>query len=768
MSSPSPSAPQVFAGPLTYEQAAEAARARDAPAPESLWRRERRRIGLWAPAGLGLGIWLWFVAPAEPPAWTALGALLAFWGMLGARALGSWRGALILGALLTVSLGWSAALLRARIVAAPIIDQRDTVEIEGRLRAVEFRTAGGRAFILDDLTIGERAPDRTPRRIRANYDGDLRPQAGERLKMTAFLQPPPGAAFPGGHDYARGVWFEGIGAVGRVRAETLEILPPRPGDLDLAARLSRWRASVGEALVERMGPRTGGVAAALSVGVRGLATPEVEAALRDSGLTHLLSISGAHMAVMSALIFGAARALFAAIPGLAARRPIKKWAALTALLAATLYLAASGADAPAQRAYVMSGTALLAVLLDRRAISFRSLAAAAAIILILRPESLMEAGFQMSFAATAALVAAFEAVPLGRWLAGRPEEGAARRWGRRLLIATAGSVLVSLAAGLASGIYGAAHFNRIQAYALPANLAASPLSSLLIMPALAATAVLAVLGLEAPALWALHWGVEALNRMAELFAGLPGAAPVLPSPPDLALALASFGGIWLCFWRDGRLRLAGAAPLALGLALWGGGPKPDLLIARDGDLLALRGADGLLALSDPKRDAYSAETWLRREGDSAGREAAAARTGWRCSKNACEAEAPEGWRVIARFDKPEPQELAALCAPKTLLVTARIWGRLRGAASGPAGEDSPPEAGATQAGSPPATETMAGENPQEAAPPAAMAQESGGCLQIEALRLRREGALAVSFTPQGPEIAPSRAFARIWTRSKPE
>lgn len=681
---------------------------------------EGRRLTLWAPAGVGLGILLWFAAPFEPPLWTLAAAPLTLVGWIGARARGSLLLALLAGALLAVALGWSAALIRARIVAAPILERPMTTEIEGRVSANLYRPEGGRRLLLDRLSVEGLAPEATPEKLQISLPEGLAAPPGARVRLKAWISPPSSAPMPGGYDYGRRVWFDGLGGVGAARAEGFEILPSRPGDLDWGARLARWRAGVAEALVERMGARTGGVAAALSVGARGLAPESVEIALRDSGLAHLLSISGVHMAIMTALVFGAARAALAAIPGLAARRPIKKWAALAALLAATLYLGASGADAPAQRAWVMSGAMLTAILLDRRAISFRSLAAAALAILLLRPESLLEPGFQMSFAATAALVAAFEAFPIGRIFAGSPDEGAARRWARRLALATAGSVLVSLAAGLASGLYGAAWFNRIQLYNLPANLAAAPLSSLFVMPALAAAALLAPFGLEAPALWVLDLGLEALNRLAEFFAGLPGAAPLLPSPSAWALGLASLGGLQLCLWRDRRLRLAGLGPLALGLAFWGAAPRPDLLIEAEGRLLGIRGAEGRLALSHDGRKSYEASAWLRREGDGASQREAAARPGWRCEGQSCEAEAPEGWRILARFDRAKPEELAPLCAAKTLLVTGRVRDRI-----------------------------------------------AGDCLQIAAGDLRRDGALAVVFTPEGPEFEPARRSARIWTRARP-
>src|SRR5205085_1200756 len=124
-------------------------------------------------------------------------------------------------------------------------------------------------------------------------------------------------------------------------------------------------------------------------------------------LAHVLSISGYHMAVVAGVVFFVIRALLALIPGLASRHPIKKWAALAALAAATFYLLLSGAEVATQRSYYMIGIVLLAVLVDRTAVTFRTLAVAAIAVLLLAPEAIVHPSFQMSFAATLALVAGY-------------------------------------------------------------------------------------------------------------------------------------------------------------------------------------------------------------------------------------------------------------------------------------------------------------------------------------------------------------------------
>src|SRR3546814_645516 len=131
--------------------------------------------------------------------------------------------------------------------------------------------------------------------------------------------------------------------------------------------------------------------------------------MRDSGLAHLLSISGLHMGLVASILFFGIRGLLALWERAALCWPIKKWAAGAAIIGSFAYLLLSGADVPTQRSFVMTGLVLLAVILDRTAISLQLVAWAAIIVLVIAPESLLGPSFQMSFGAVVALVATYEA-----------------------------------------------------------------------------------------------------------------------------------------------------------------------------------------------------------------------------------------------------------------------------------------------------------------------------------------------------------------------
>ena len=267
-------------------------------------------------------------------------------------------------------------------------------------------------------------------------------------------------------------------------------------------------------------------------------------AMRASGLAHLLAISGLHIGLVTGVLFFAIRGILAALEPIALRFAIKKWAALGALLGAFAYLLVTGATVPTQRAFLMAAMVLSAIMLDRTAISMRLVAWAALIVLLIAPESLLGASFQMSFAAVIALVAGYEAVrvPFGRW---RAHGG----WWRLPLIYLLGVGLTTIIAGSATTPFVIFHFNRFSAFGLAANLLAVPVTALWIMPWATVAYILMPLGLEGVALAPMGWGIEAVIAIAREVAGWPGSVTLVPAMPVSGIALVAAGGLWLCLWR---------------------------------------------------------------------------------------------------------------------------------------------------------------------------------------------------------------------------
>ncbi|HUF87774.1 MAG TPA: ComEC/Rec2 family competence protein [Thermohalobaculum sp.] len=658
------------------EQVAAGHKARARLGWAELWAAEGRRAVLWLPVLMGAGIWLYFALDREPdPAWCALAAppLAALVSGLARRA--GLAGLALALALAALGGGFTVALVSAHRAAAPVLAAPVQETVEGRVRGLSRAASGAPRVLLDRVIVYGLDPRETPERVRITLlaaDRAEAPRPGARIRVFARLSPPGDPVEPGAYDFRLRAYFERLGAVGYARGPALRLGAAAPaGPLDrFAIWLARQRTALSDALVAAMPGRPGGFAAAIVVGDRSHIAEADSEALRISSLAHLLAISGLHMGLLTGVVFAAARLGLALPPGLSGARA-KKAAALAALAAGLGYLALSGATVATQRAFVMVAVAFTAVLLDRPAITLRGLALAAAVVLTIRPLSLMDAGFQMSFAATAALVAGYEEVRRRRLARAPPEpgrRGPGRRLARGLGFYLAALVFTSLLAGLATSPYAAFHFNRVTPYGLLANLAAVPAMGLLIAPAAVVAGALAPLGLEAPALWLMGAGIVWVLDVSHAVAALPGASRWVPAAPGAVLALISLGGLWLVLWR-GRWRLAGIAGIALGLMLWGQpAQRPEVLIASEGRLIGVLGPQGR-ALDHPRAQSFAAGNWLRRDGDGATQKQAAARPGLARGKGWVSARLSNGWQLeVVHSRHIAPGRIAALCQPRTLVV----------------------------------------------------------------------------------------------------
>jgi competence protein ComEC len=392
-------------------------------------------------------------------------------------------------------------------------------------------------------------------------------------------------------------------------------------------------------------------------GDRSAITGDTVQALRDSSLAHLLAISGMNMAFLTGFVFALLRYGLALFPVVALRVNTKKVAALVSFGVALFYLLLSGANVATERAFIMIAVFLGAVLLDRRALTLRSVAVAALLLLLGKPESLLEPGFQMSFAATIALIVGFAA------LDGSIYRERVPRW----LMPVFTLVLSSLIGGLSTAPYAAAHFNRFTDYGLIANLLTVPVMGAVIMPAGAVAALLAPFGLAGLPLWVMEQGARWILFVAHWTAGLDGAVTAIPAPGPWVLPLFTLGAIWLILWR-GRVQMVGGLAVLAAFGLWMQASRPHLLISGDGRLLGLVGAEGRV-LSAPKGGGFAAENWLQNDGDLTEQALAAERPGFDGPKG-------ERWfdlaglRAVALSGKGAEAKLEEICAGADLVILA--------------------------------------------------------------------------------------------------
>ncbi|MEI9963550.1 MAG: ComEC/Rec2 family competence protein [Caulobacteraceae bacterium] len=631
-------------------------------------RAQTDRWFLWSPVAFGGGCGVYFALPREPALWLGVVlAALAVAAVWAVRARGMRRGLVVAASLIAfAACGFLAAELRARIVAAPIMWQRTTAQVDGWVLDVAGPGSGGGRLLIAPYAVEGVGQTKLPALVRVTVGPTGLIGPGAAVRLRAILGPPPEPASPGAYDFARDAYFQRVGAVGFSLTEPIMVEGPRPPlglRVAMAVNAARW--ALARRMIDDMGPRDGGVAVAMTTGHEAWLQPDAVADMRNAGLTHILSISGVHMAIVGGFVFLLARTLIALWPWAALRVSGKKVAAGAGLVAIAVYLVVSGAPPPAVRSAVTVSTAFCAILADRRAISLHALAVAALVVLALQPEAVDQPGFQMSFAATAALVALAEAWP-------RPPREINTPWPIRMVQGAVAwlmaGVAVSFVAGLATGPFAIQDFNRVAIYGLPANLAMEPLSSLVIMPALAGGALLETVGWGGPLLHVAGWGVEALLQLARLVAAWPKSTWVVSSAPDVALPVAFLGVLWLCLWR-GRLRWLGV-PAALAVSLWPRPAPPAAWIASDGGAAAIVD-HGAAVFLRPGRKTFASDLWARRQGLTEPQDAdALMKRHYDCNRRRCLPTAPDRPRIAAWWTQraPSADDASALCASADLVI----------------------------------------------------------------------------------------------------
>lgn len=656
----------------------------------------------WAAVLMGVGVGLWFAQDHEPAAGSySIAVLLVVLGLAT-----GWRGPdlarpLAFG-LAALAAGWLAAGIRAHSVAAPVLSFRYYGPVEGRIVHIDRSQSDKLRLTLDRVILREVSPDRTPLRVRVSLQGNqdwLEPAPGQVVILTASLAAPEGPVEPGGFDFRRMAFFDQLGAVGYTATPVLLL-----EEASSALPINRLRRYLTDGMLAHMDGQAGAFAAGAMTGDRSAITEETAQALRDSSLAHLLAISGMNMAFLTAFVFALLRYGLALVPWVALRVNTKKVAAAVSLGVALFYLLLSGSNVATERAFIMIAVFLGAVLLDRRALTLRSVALAAAILLLARPESLLNPGFQMSFAATIALIAGFGAVDRSIYRERIP------RW----VMPVFTLVLSSAIGGFATAPYAAAHFNRFADYGLLANLLTVPVMGAVIMPAGAIAALLAPLGLAALPLWVMEQGARWILFVAHWAAGLEGAVTAIPAPGPLVLPIFTLGALWLVLWR-GRVRFLALLPVLAALALWISADRPGLLVSGDGKLVGLIGPEGR-TLSSASGGGFAAENWLQNDGDLADQTQAAARDGFTGPKG-------ERWfslagmQAVALGGKSAGEKLGPACATGALVILADKI-------------DDPPD----------------------------------GCKLIDQSLLAATGPIAIWIDTAGIRLEPTASEARLWSR----
>lgn len=574
--------------------------------------QERERWFLWLPVFMGCGIGLYFSWGFEPALWVCIALVAVSLLLVAVFRQHSALPALV--ALLAFTSGHLAAKIETLMITQPMLSAPvERAEVIGRVMVINHLPDGFRLW-LEDVQIEGVLQKDTPRKIRVKVKTQKEiPQPGDFVVLRASLYPLSRPAEPGAFDFRRFAFFQGFGATGYTLSPW-RIAEGKPPNMmqEIALFFERVRVSINDKLVAQGKDRNMAVASALISGDQSTIDKGTMQAMRVSGISHILSVSGLHITLVAGIVFFTLRALMACIPWLALQFPIKKIAAFFALLAAMFYTFMCAAPIPAVRSLLMSSLILIAVMVDRRALSMRLVAFAALVSLLLSPTSLFDPSFQLSFGAVMALIAAFEKNEI-EWLRRFQHEG----WLGKLRLWLIASILTSVIATIATMPFILYYFQQVNWYGVITNLIAVPLSTFIIMPMAVITVLAMPFNLQHYPIIIMNLGIKWMIDSAEFVSNWWGAATYHPAMPFYALLMVTIGGLWVCLWRT-RWRFLGLVPFVLGTLTFLITPRPDVFVADDGISVAVRLADNRLAVRSKSLEDFTVQTWLQRNGKRAG------------------------------------------------------------------------------------------------------------------------------------------------------
>lgn len=430
---------------------------------------------------------------------------------------------------------------------------------------------------------------------------------GDIIFLRTAIGPPQQREFIYEFDYALNAQSKGIGGFGHAMSKGV-ILQKSQTSVSLASYfedfIGNLRKKIESKITSQISGDEGAIAAALMMGSQNLISNERMLEIRNSGLAHLLSISGLHMAIAAAIFFTLTRFLLSRSEYLTLHFNIKKIAAFAAIFSAYFYLELAASPVPAIRSFVMVALVLMAVMIDRKTDAKRCIALAAFGLMIFNPYNIFSISFQLSFAAILSLACFHEF-----FLKAKPkfkQDSAFQKFLWYFLEIAFASVIVQIAT-MPFLIY---HFRNFSTYGLVSNMLAIPLTTFVTMPLGFLAVFLMPLGLEKLPLQAMSLSISWVIDIARFVSNLDYSYFVTPQMPKFAFAFASFGWLILCLMNS-RLRWFGGLILGLSFTSLCFVKQPNLLFDGQQKFFAIYDEKDGLVFSEKMRPSKKRDLWMK-------------------------------------------------------------------------------------------------------------------------------------------------------------
>ncbi len=492
-------------------------------------------------------------------------------------------------------LGFFVIKLRTDTVDTKLLfNKLNSANVTAKLVEVEYFENAYR-FTLDNVIIENYPHIKLDKiRVKSPRKNNI-PQIGSTINFTVDLYPPFEPNVVGGFDFARYSYYKKLSASGKLKMPwTYSNTQIKNSWLDnIYFKFLNMRDGINKRVSKLTSPDTSGVIMSMMTGERYSIPKVISDNYNRAGISHLLSISGLHMTLIVSVAFLLIRLLLAFCMPVATKYNTKKIAVFFALFVAIFYLFLSGARIPTQRAFVMILFALIAILLDRSPFSLRFLSVTAILILLLSPEAIINAGFQMSFLAVITLIKLYEQRHF--WFICEGNKSAPVT----VLNIMWANILTAFFTGLAISPIVMYHFHSFQIYSQIGNFFAIPICSVIVMPSILFAFFLMPFGLEFIPLYITQMGIKCINYIAGNISELPYSSIMVKTMPTFCLICIVGGFLWFFLWQR-RWRIFGLIPVVVGIAIYIIRPTPSLFGNKYAQAFGIASNDTLQVLSTSK------------------------------------------------------------------------------------------------------------------------------------------------------------------------
>jgi len=563
--------------------------------------KQEGQLFLWSPVFISLGILLYFSLAFEPPLYIGFVALC--FCILLARI--TWANPIWITSfiLVLISLGFLCSQYRTYLVHTPILAKSlDYAEVRGRIINIEHIENTAERITLDNVHIKKLAKSETPKRVRIKFRSHQNFNIGDEIEFKGGLKEPSGPLIYDGFSFRKHLYFRSFGATGYAFGNATRLNENISSQAPLLSETLRH--SIQNSLAQYIEKQhISAIAQALMVGKRGGISVHDYEAMRGAGLAHMLAISGLHIGLFSGITFFIVRFFLACFSRISLKYNVKKIAAAFAIIAGIFYMFIAGASIPTQRAVLMSTIFFLAIIFDRFPFSMRLVCFAAFIILIIFPETLMSASFQLSFSAVAGLVIFYDFL--------------FKRFGPilshsshviRVVFYVLSILMTSVIAGLATAPFALYHFQELPTYGLIGNLLAMPILSFIVMPFAFISYALMPFNLEQFSLPVVGWGIEIIIKTAHWITGFKHSIIHVSKWPPIVLTLLSLAFICLILLRGKIAILFSFSLFLISLFHIVNIKKPDLLINENMELIAVMNNESLY-VNQYRRERFTRNIW---------------------------------------------------------------------------------------------------------------------------------------------------------------